>query len=74
MRTTQFERGLVGSIPDAWTYLSGLATQRLWDGPSGLEKRGPHDVRDWVEGRVEDGSSAYRVRRLANAFEMWRKQ
>jgi hypothetical protein len=54
-----------------WTYLNGITTLSVWDGPNGLEKRGSHNVREWVAGRIVNDDFAYRIRRMSNTFEIW---
>lgn len=55
-----------------WTYLNGLFTQTVLDeGTTGLSTRGAHDLRDWVDGRVQRGDRAERVRWLFGEFQVW---
>jgi hypothetical protein len=60
-------------VDGAWTYLNGLlGTQTVEDAAEGLLKRGPHDLRDWVDGRiVRDGVAERLSPGCANAYEVW---
>lgn len=60
-------------VDGAWTYLNGLlGTQTVEDAAEGLLKRGPHDLRDWVDGRiVRDGVAERLSPGCVNAYEVW---
>lgn len=59
-------------VEDRWTYLSGLWTQTVFDDPlTGLSRKGPHGLREWVDGRVIDDGRALRLDLLGNELELW---
>jgi hypothetical protein len=60
-------------VDAAWTYLNGLlGTQTVEATASGLTKRGAHDLRDWVDGRiVREGIAERLAPGCANAYEVW---
>jgi hypothetical protein len=57
-----------------WAYVSGL-TNRAFFAPfaGGVEARGSHAVRSWVEGRERHGDLAVRVNLLFNRLEVWQE-
>jgi hypothetical protein len=60
-------------VDGPWTYLNGfVGTRTVEDAAAGLLSRGPHDLRDWVEGRiVRDGVAERVAPGCANAYEAW---
>ena len=61
------------AVEERWIYLTGpLSSLAVYDhGVEGLEKRGTHDVADWVRGRELSGDIAVRVDSCRNQFEVW---
>jgi hypothetical protein len=57
-----------------WSYLSGLSN-RAFFAPfaGGVEARGNHAVKPWVEGRERHGDLAVRVDLLHNRLEVWQE-
>ena len=56
-----------------WTYLhGGIPTQTVYDsGQGGLQKRGPHDLRGWIDGVILRKGRAERVNWNLNELQVW---
>jgi hypothetical protein len=58
-----------------WVYLSGLWNKSVYDRKEeGLIKKGGHNVRAWVAGRITRPGQAERIRGTGNTFEVWGMQ
>jgi len=61
-------------VEGRWIYLNGLWTQTLYDDPAfGLSKKGQHDLRPWVSGRLLRDGRAERTKNLTcdPVYEVW---
>jgi hypothetical protein len=57
-----------------WAYVSGLTNRAFFaTAEGGVEARGSHAVRSWVEGRERHGDLAVRVDLLFNRLEVWQE-
>jgi hypothetical protein len=57
-----------------WAYVSGLTNRAFFaTAGGGVEARGNHAVRSWVEGRERHGDLAVRVDLLRNRLEVWQE-
>jgi hypothetical protein len=59
-------------VDGRWSYFNGLLSTEtvFWNGQT-LAKKGQHDLREWVNGRVLRNGKAERIRPLYNEYEVW---